>query len=87
MVHTQIALPEKVDGILSSLATKQGKKKEEIILDAVQAYIREPVSRREPLSHEEILERRRRAFGMWKDRRDLPDFDQLGRSRKLNWDE
>ncbi|HWF44458.1 MAG TPA: CopG family transcriptional regulator [Candidatus Kapabacteria bacterium] len=81
MVQTQITLPEKVDGILSSLATKQGKKKEEIIVDAVNAYIKEP------LSHEEILERRRRAFGMWKDRTDLPDFEELGRSRKLNWDE
>lgn len=81
MVHTQIALPDTVDGILSSLATKQGKKKEDIIVDAVKAYITEP------LSHEEILERRRRAFGMWKDRTDLPDFEQLGRSRKLNWNE
>ena len=81
MVQTQLTLPDKLDLLLASLATREGKKKEEVILDAVKAYVHEP------LAKEDILEKRRRAIGMWKDRTDLPDFDALRRSmdRKLNW--
>ena len=83
MVQTQIALPENLDHILASLATQQGKKKEDVILDAVKAYVHEEYT------PEEVLAMRRQAFGMWKDRTDLPDFDALRRSmdRKLNWDD
>ena len=81
MIQTQIAIPEKLDVILSSLATQQGKKKEDIIIEAVNAYVREEHT------PEEILAMRRQAFGMWKDRTDLPDFDALRSSRTLNWDQ
>ena len=81
MTQTQVTLPDNLDSIVSSLALEKGKKKEDIIVEAVEAYVHHP------LDPEEILARRRAAFGMWKDRTDLPDFDALRRSmdRKLNW--
>jgi hypothetical protein len=83
MIHTQISLPEKLDELVVSLAHDQGKKKEEVIVEAVAAYVRSP------LSQSEILAGRRAAFGMWKNRTDLPNFDAIRKSmdRKLNWDD
>jgi hypothetical protein len=83
MIQTQVALPERLDLLLASLATDQGKKKEDIIVDAVEAYVQKP------RTQEEILALRRAGFGMWKDRTDLPDFDALRKTmdRKLNWDD
>jgi hypothetical protein len=81
MVHANIAIPEELDSVLSSIALRQGKKKEEVILDAVKAYVHEEHS------PEEILAMRRQARGIWKDRTDLPDFEAIRRSmdRDLNW--
>jgi len=81
MIQTQVALPENLDHILASLASNQGKKKEDIIVEAVEAYVHKP------RTQEEILALRRSAFGMWKDRTDLPDFDALRKTmdRKMNW--
>jgi hypothetical protein len=70
MIQTQISLPENLDLLLAMLATSEGKKKEEIILEAVKAYVHEA---RTP---EETLALRRRAMGMWKDRTDLRDLNQ-----------
>jgi hypothetical protein len=83
MVQTQVAMPDKLDLLLSTLASDQGKKKEDIIVEAVEAYVKKP------LTQEERLALRRSARGMWKDRTDLPDFDALRKSmdRKLNWDD
>lgn len=81
MMQTQITLPDKLDSLLSSLALESGKKKEDIIVEALEAYVRKP------LTHQENLAKRRAAMGMWKNRTDLPDFTALRRSmdRKLNW--
>ena len=83
MVQTQIAIPENLDLLLASLASDQGKRKEDLIVEAVEAYVHKP------RTQEEILALRRSARGMWKDRTDLPDFDALRKSmdRKLNWDD
>ena len=88
MVQTQVAIPEQLDMVLASLAVRQGKRKEDVILDAVKAYVREPATP-ENLSQETILAMRRQAFGIWKDRTDLPDFEAIRRSmdRPLNWDD
>ncbi|HEX5316910.1 MAG TPA: CopG family transcriptional regulator [Candidatus Kapabacteria bacterium] len=88
MIQTQISLPEKLDHLLSTLATNKGKKKEEIIVEAVKAYVHPQESTPEH-TPEEILAMRRQAFGMWKDRTDLPDFEAIRKSmdRKLNWDD
>jgi hypothetical protein len=76
MVQTQVAIPENIDVILASLASVQGKKKEDIIVEAVEAYVHKP------RTQEEILALRRSAFGMWKDRTDLPDFDALRKTMR-----
>ena len=68
MVHMQISFPEKLDELVVSLAHDQGKKKDEVIVEAVAAYVRSPTTR------DEILAGRRAAFGMWKDRTDLLNF-------------
>ena len=83
MIQTQVTLPEKLDQLLVSLALDQGKKKEDIIVEAVEAYVHKP------RTDEEIIAARRSAFGMWKDRTDLPDFEALRKTmdRKLNCDD
>ena len=74
MIQTQVAIPENLDLLLASLAFDQGKKKEDLIVEAVEAYVHKP------RTQEEMLALRRSAFGMWKDRTDLPDFDALRKS-------
>jgi len=73
MTHTQLTLPDSLDQRITTLAKEQGKKKEEIILEAVEAYVQKPIN------SEDMLAKRRKAFGMWKDRTDLPDFVALRR--------
>jgi hypothetical protein len=83
MIQTNIQLPEQMDGILATIAAKQGKKKEDVIFNAIEEYIEHtPVNG-------DVMEKRRRARGMWKDRTDLPDFDAIRRSmdRQLNWND
>ncbi len=79
---TQIDIPEKISRQLSDLAEEKGVKKEDIILEAVEKFVR-----KNDLTREEILELRSHARGIWKDRTDLPDFVALRKSmdRKLNW--
>ncbi len=76
MIQTQVAIPENIDVILASLASVQGKKKEDIIVEAVEAYVHQP------RTQEEILALRRSARGIWKDRTDLPDFDALRKTMR-----
>ncbi|MEP7234352.1 MAG: CopG family transcriptional regulator [Ignavibacteriota bacterium] len=80
---TQIEIPDKMDSRLSALAQEKGMKKEDLILEAVEKLVHNE------LTAEAILAKRRRAFGIWKDRTDLPDFVALRKSmdRKLNWDD
>ena len=81
MTQTQVTLPEKLDSLLASLAFEKGKKKEDIIVEAIEAFINKT------LTPEQTLAKRRMALGIWKDRKDLPDFGALRRSmdRNLNW--
>ncbi len=67
--------------LLSSFALRLGKKREEVIVEAVEAFVHGPCT------GEELLAMRRKGFGLWKDRTDLPDFDALRKSmdRKLDW--
>jgi hypothetical protein len=75
MVRTQVYLTEKERQDLLALAEVTGKKQSELIREAVDGFIeRSSGSRREAVLA--------RAAGMWKDRRDLPDFRALRRG----WD-
>ena len=75
MVRTQVYLTEKERQDLLALAEVTGKKQSELIREAVDGFIeRSSRGRRDAVLA--------RAAGMWKDRRDLPDFRALRRG----WD-
>lgn len=76
-----LTIPDALDSALSAFAAEKGMKKEDVILEAIEKFVHVP------LTQEEILAKRRKAFGIWKDRDDLPDFVALRKSmdRKLNW--
>ena len=75
MVRTQIYLTKRQVEQLTEIAKTSGKKRNEIIREAIDRLIN--LSSQD--QHEEIL---RKAAGMWKDREDLPDFGKL----RSEWD-
>lgn len=75
MVRTQIYLTQEERNGLASLAEASGKKQSELIREAVDGFLHRTSSVR----RREILNE---TAGMWRDRKDLPDF---GRVRK-GWD-
>ncbi len=70
MVRTQIYLTEKERTSLQLLAEQTGKTQSQLIRDAVDRLI-------ESLDQQNRLYLLRQARGMWKDRDDLPDFEEL----------
>ena len=70
MVRTQIYLTEHQRNELAAIAMSRGKRQSEVIREAIDVLI-ERVSRHR---RETIL---RKAAGIWKDRIDLPDFEEL----------
>ena len=70
MVRTQIYLTEKERAGLKELSRETGKKQSELIRDAIDSFLeKSKLARREA-----VLER---TAGMWKDRNDLPNFEEL----------
>lgn len=76
MVRTQIYLTQRQRDGLAAMARAVGKKQSELIRDAIDRLIEEESEGR----RESIL---RQAAGMWKDRKDLPDF----RAIRAEWKE
>ena len=75
MIRTQVYLtPGQVDA-LRLIAQRSGRKQSELIRDALDAFIDD----RRDESRDAILSR---AAGMWRERRDLPDFTAL----RSEWD-
>ena len=75
MVRTQIYLTKRQREELNAIAKTAGKKQSELIREAVDRLIDESRwGRRETVLRE--------AAGIWKDRKDLPDF----RGMRANWD-
>ena len=75
MVRTQIYLTERQRDELAAIAKAEGKKQSELIREAVDRLIYESGrSRRETVLRE--------AAGIWKHRKDLPDF----KATRANWD-
>lgn len=75
MVRTQIYLTEEERDGLAALAQASGKKQSELIREAVDKLIDQSSrSRREMILKE--------AAGIWKDRKDLPDFGEI----RKGWD-
>ena len=75
MVRTQIYLTERQRDELAAIAKSAGKKQSELIRDAVDHLIDQSGRSRRGA----VL---RAAAGVWKDRRDLPDF----KSVRAEWD-
>jgi Arc/MetJ-type ribon-helix-helix transcriptional regulator len=75
MVRTQIYLTERQRDELAAIAKTAGKKQSELIREAVNRLIDQlGRSRREAVLRE--------AAGIWKDRKDLPDFKAM----RAEWD-
>ena len=75
MVRTQIYLTKRQREELNAIAKTAGKKQSELIREAVDRLIDElRWGRRETVLRE--------AAGIWKDRKDLPDF----RGMRADWD-
>lgn len=70
MKRTQIYLTEKEKRELDRLSVERGVSKSSIIREAVDEYLAKHSTER----RKEVLER---VAGMWKDRDDLPDFEEL----------
>lgn len=75
MVRTQIYLTQSQRDELKAIARTAGKKQSELIREAIDRLIDEQGGDR----REAIL---RAASGMWKTRKDLPDF----RTTRAEWD-
>ena len=75
MVRTQIYLTKSQRDELRAIAKTAGKKQSELIREAIDLLIDEvSCGRRETVLRE--------AAGIWKDRKDLPDF----RATRAEWD-
>jgi len=75
MVRTQIYLTERQRDELAAIASVEGKKQSELIREAIELFIDRSGRRKRQL----VL---REAAGIWKKRKDLPEFE-LTRSQ---WD-
>jgi len=75
MVRTQIYLTDSQREELLRISKTLGKKQSELIRDAVDYYIEHLSSARKTA----VLQS---AAGIWKNRKDLPDFDKL----RKDWD-
>jgi hypothetical protein len=75
MVRTQIYLTERQRDELAAIAKSAGTKQSELIREAVDHLIDQSGRSR----REAVL---RAAAGVWKDRRDLPDF----KATRAEWD-
>jgi predicted transcriptional regulator len=75
MVRTQVYLTKTERDKLAALAEATGKKQSQLIREAVDHLIEQSSVKRRGA----VLDR---AAGMWKDRKDLPDF----RALRTEWD-
>lgn len=76
MRRTQIYLTDEEHSAASAIARSQERTLSDVIREALDSYIASEMPR------EERLRRMHAARGMWKDRDDLPDFEEIRRS----WD-
>ncbi|MEE9465303.1 MAG: ribbon-helix-helix protein, CopG family [Candidatus Neomarinimicrobiota bacterium] len=72
MFRTQIYLTEKERTTLKLLTKQTGKSQSQLIRDAIDRLI-------ELLDHQNRRYLLRQARGMWRGRKDLPDFEELRR--------
>jgi hypothetical protein len=72
MAETEIILTEHERNALQEISERTGKKESELIRDAVDQFIAQS-------KNEDRLALMQKARGIWRDREDLPSFDDLRR--------
>lgn len=75
MIRTQVYLTQEEKLGIEELAERTGKSQSELIRLAIDRYL-------ERVSDEARNKRMQEAFGLWREREDLPDIDSLRRE----WD-
>ncbi len=75
MIRTQIYLTERQRDEMAAIVKGTGKKQSELIREAVDLLIDQAA----PKQREALLSQ---AAGIWKDRKDLPDFQRI----RAEWD-
>jgi chromosome segregation and condensation protein ScpB len=75
MIRTQIYLTDRQRAELTSISKTLGKKQSELIREAVDRLIDEAGDSRRKIVLREVA-------GIWKDRNDLPDFEEI----RNEWD-
>jgi len=75
MIRTQIYLTQRQRDEMAALAKGTGKKQSELIREAIDLLI----DQAGPMRRETLLSQ---AAGIWKDRKDLPDFKAV----RAEWD-
>jgi len=75
MIRTQIYLTEKQRDEVAAIARTAGKKQSELIREAVDRFIDQSGRNRREVVLREVA-------GMWKNRKDLPDF----KATRAEWD-
>ncbi|MEW6078009.1 MAG: ribbon-helix-helix domain-containing protein [Thermodesulfobacteriota bacterium] len=75
MIRTQIYLTDRQRAELAAISKALGKKQSELIREAVDSLIHQA----SPDRRQSVL---REAAGIWKDRKDLPDFKTI----RKEWD-
>ena len=75
MVRTQIYLTERQRKKLTIMAETMGKKQSELIREAIDLLINQLDNRQREATLKKVA-------GIWKDRRDLPDYETL----RGDWD-
>ncbi len=75
MIRTQIYLTEEERAELVEFARKSGRKQSELIREAIDLFL----ERKKSAHRQAVLDR---MAGMWRNRKDLPDFKKL----RSEWD-
>jgi|TARA_Y100000294_G_scaffold165955_1_gene173930 metal-responsive CopG/Arc/MetJ family transcriptional regulator len=70
MIRTQVYLEESASKKLRSIAIQTGKKQSELIREAISKFI-SIAQNKDPIA------RMQKAKGIWKNRKDLPNFKKL----------
>jgi len=73
MIRTEIDLTVQENDFLNAIAIQTGKTQSKLIREAIERFIRES-------DRQLRLNKMRAARGMWENRNDLPDFEEIRRS-------
>mgnify|MGYP001425484820 CR=1 FL=1 len=72
MIRTQVYLTEMENKALKSIAVKTGKKQSELVREAIDRFI-------ETCNEKKRIALLKKGRGLWKDRKNLIDFNKLRR--------